>query len=361
MGSEWKDYCLTEVIDLIGGGTPKRNNPEYWNGTIPWLSVKDFNNDCRHVLNTEESITDLGLSKSSTKILAKGQLIISARGTVGALAQVSKPMAFNQSCYGLYAKDEYTTNDFLYYLIKYSVSKLKQITHGAIFDTITKETFNHISIKLPPLPEQKAIAHILGSLDDKIELNRKMNETLEIMAQALFKSWFVDFDPVIENALNAGNEIPDELLDRAEVRKALGDKRKVLPDKVKSLFPSEFEFTDEMGWMPLGWKVGRLDEMLILQRGFDLPKNNRTNGVFPLVASSGQDGTHNEAKVLGPGVVTGRSGKLGVTTFVDEDFWPLNTTLWIKAYPNSSPYHAFFLLKTLDFERYNSGSAVPTF
>lgn len=110
------------------------------------------------------------------------------------------------------------------------------------------------NIPLPPLPEQKAIAHILGSLDDKIELNRKMNQTLEAMAQALFKSWFVDFDPVIDNALVAGNPIPDEFAERAEIRRqALANgtaNREVAKD-----FPAGFRLTEEMGWVPEGWEV----------------------------------------------------------------------------------------------------------
>ena len=108
------------------------------------------------------------------------------------------------------------------------------------------------SFPIPPLPEQKAIAHILGSLDDKIELNRQMNETLEAMAQALFKSWFVDFDPVIDNALAAGNAIPDEFIERSDQRKAIEKKDNA---DIQNLFPDEFEFTEEMGWIPKGWQV----------------------------------------------------------------------------------------------------------
>lgn len=115
---------------------------------------------------------------------------------------------------------------------------------------------------VPPIQEQRVIAHILGSLDDKIELNRKMNETLEAMAQALFKSWFVDFDPVIDNAIAAGNPIPEELQGRAAIREALGNERKPLPQEVSALFPSEFELTEEMGWVPKGWNVTPLSEMI---------------------------------------------------------------------------------------------------
>ena len=198
---EWKECRLTEIMDLIGGGTPKTSNPDYWDGDIPWISVKDFNGERRYVGDTEKKITKLGLENSSTKILSKGDIIISARGTVGELAIIPSDMAFNQSCYGLRAKD-FVDSCFLYYLLKQSVNILKHNTHGSVFDTITRETFENISVKLPPLPTQQKIAAILSSLDDKIELNNKINTNLEHQAQALFKNWFVDFEPF-------GGKIPE--------------------------------------------------------------------------------------------------------------------------------------------------------
>jgi type I restriction enzyme S subunit len=250
MKSEWNTYVLNDIIEIIGGGTPKRAISEYWEGKIPWLSVVDFNTGNKYVSETKEYITELGLQKSSTKMLEKGQIIISARGTVGALAQLTQPMAFNQSCYGLNAKAEYTINEFLYYLVKHQIANLQQITHGAVFDTITKDTFKQIDVSLPPLPTQKKIAHILSTLDDKIELNRKMNQTLEEMAQALFKSWFVDFDPV-HAKMGCAN---DEELERAA--RELGISKEVL-----ELFPSEFE-ESELGMIPEGWENDFLDSFV---------------------------------------------------------------------------------------------------
>lgn len=192
---EWKICKLGNIIKLVGGGTPKTSISEYWNGNIPWISVKDFNNDNKKVYVTEKTITKLGLNKSATKLLQKGDIIISARGTVGEIAVVSKPMAFNQSCYGIKAIPNIVQDDFLYYLLKNSIQYLKHNTHGSVFDTITKETFEKIDILLPPLEVQEKIAEVLSSLDNKIELNNRINNNLEQQAQAIFKSWFVDFEP----------------------------------------------------------------------------------------------------------------------------------------------------------------------
>ena len=184
-------YKLSEIMDIIGGGTPKTSKPEYWNGNIPWLSVKDFNNDYRYVYETEKTITQAGLDNSSTKLLKRNDSIISARGTVGEMAMIPYPMAFNQSCYGLRAKEGLVDEEYLYYLIKHNVAVLKKNTHGSVFDTITRDTFDGIEVELPSLVEQKVVASILRDLDDKIEVNNEINKNLEQQAQAYFDKLFV--------------------------------------------------------------------------------------------------------------------------------------------------------------------------
>lgn len=138
---------------------------------------------------------------------------------------------------------------------------------------------NHI-FNLPPLQEQKRIAHILGTLDDKIELNRKMNETLEAMAQALFKSWFVDFDPVIDNALAAGNEIPEQFKERARSRSVQAKK-----GKFNHLFPSSFTFNESLNkWIPEGWEVKLSGDVIDVRDGTHASPKKSESG-YPLVTS----------------------------------------------------------------------------
>ena len=125
--SEWKEYKLSDLLEIIGGGTPKTNVAEYWNGNIPWLSVTDFNTGKKYCFKAEKNITEKGLKESSTKILKKGQIIISARGTVGVISMLGRDMAFNQSNYGINANPELTFNEYLYYLLKYNLSNFFQI------------------------------------------------------------------------------------------------------------------------------------------------------------------------------------------------------------------------------------------
>ena len=188
-------YKLSEIMDLIGGGTPKTSVPEYWGGDIPWLSVKDFNNDFRYVYKTEKTITEEGLKNSSTKMLYRDDSIISARGTVGEMAMIPFPMAFNQSCYGLRAKRNIVDPTFLYYLVKYNVRILQKNTHGSVFDTITRDTFSGIDIDIPPIDAQRKIAGILRDLDDKIELNMKLNENLYEQLTSYYKHLFSAITP----------------------------------------------------------------------------------------------------------------------------------------------------------------------
>ena len=192
--AEWLKTALIDIVELIGGGTPKTSKAEYWGGNINWLSVKDFNNENRYVYSTEKTITEEGLNNSSTKLLKKDDIIISARGTVGELAMITFPMAFNQSCYGIRAK-EGIDSIFLYYLIKNSVRKLKAITHGSVFDTITRDTFANIEVAIPDIKTQHRIAKMLADIDDKVENNQRINNNLEQQAKALYKDWFFDFSP----------------------------------------------------------------------------------------------------------------------------------------------------------------------
>lgn len=185
---------FSDLFTIIGGGTPKTSVPDYWGGEIPWLSVKDFCGDRKFVYSAEKSITQLGLENSSTKLLQEGDIIVSARGTVGELAMLAAPMAFNQSCFGLRAKAGIDSH-YLYYLTQTKINELKKLSHGSVFDTITRETFDKVTCKIPPLPIQRKIASILSSLDDKIETNNAICRNLEEQAMALYKSWFVDFEP----------------------------------------------------------------------------------------------------------------------------------------------------------------------
>ena len=145
----WEVKPLSSVCTLVSGGTPKRSEPSYWGGDVPWYSVKDAPGEGEvWVINTDERITREGLTNSAVKMVPKGCTIISARGTVGKLAMAGTSMAFNQSCYGLLPGDR-TSFSYLYLLVQTAVVDLQQRTHGSVFDTITRTTFDGLMVVCP--------------------------------------------------------------------------------------------------------------------------------------------------------------------------------------------------------------------
>ena len=167
----WEVKPLSQMIELIGGGTPKRSEKLYWGGDIPWFSVKDAPaaGDV-FVIDTDEKITESGLNKSSTKLLPEGVTIISARGTVGRLALVGVPMAMNQSCYGVKAGTDLGAA-FNYFNLKHAISTLQQQTHGAVFDTITTGTFNSVYAIKPCVNSAKEFEKLVLPLLRRIKNN----------------------------------------------------------------------------------------------------------------------------------------------------------------------------------------------
>jgi type I restriction enzyme S subunit len=249
----------------------------------------------------------------SANLAQAGDIVFTQRGTLGQVAIIPEnglheKYVISQSQMKLSPDLEKADPLYLYYEFT-GPQQLAYIANNSIQTGVPHTNLTilrNTPLTLPPLPEQKAIAHILGSLDDKIELNRRMNATLEGMAQALFKSWFVDFDPVIDNALAAGNPIPDELAPRAEVRRqalANGTTQQgsldhpTLSDP-KSLFPAAFQFTEELGWIPEGWEVKPIEDCI--QR-FPAGKKYATKtaeetGAVPILdqGRSGLIGFHND-------------------------------------------------------------------
>ncbi|MBL3601060.1 MAG: restriction endonuclease subunit S [gamma proteobacterium endosymbiont of Lamellibrachia anaximandri] len=245
---------LTDVARLETGHTPSRRHPEYWEGEVPWIGIRDATANHGNILkSTNQYTNDLGIANSSARILPEHTVCLSRTASVGYVVVMGKPMATSQDFVNWVCDPAKLDYQFLKYLLLSENRSFLRFASGTTHQTIYFPEVKAFHVCLPSVSEQKAIAHILGTLDDKIELNRQMNATLEAMAQALFKSWFVDFDPVIDNALAAGHPIPEPLHARAEARKALGGKRKPLPEAMQKQFPSHFVFNEEMGWVPEGW------------------------------------------------------------------------------------------------------------
>lgn len=192
----------------------------------------------------------------------RGDLVITHRGTIGQVSIIPHDSLYekyivSQSQLKVSLDTKKVNPYFVNYFFRTSLGQHRLLANasqvGVPAISKASTSVKAIMVPCPRLEEQNRIVAYLKTLDDKIELNRNMIKTLEAMAQALFKSWFVDFDPVIDNALAAGNSIPDELLNRAEQRKKI--KQNDNNHAIRSLFPDEFEFSEEIGWIPKGWIV----------------------------------------------------------------------------------------------------------
>jgi type I restriction enzyme, S subunit len=274
MGSEWAETSVGDVFNLVTGYAFK--SKEFIDVGVPVIKIKNVK--AGYFSEHEFSyISPDSLKSKPDKQACYNDLLISMSGNrhdgspetwVGKVAlflHKEKPYLINQRIGALRLKDrDLLDARFASYQLsswKYQALFISIATSSGGQANLSPRQILEAPIQFPPLPEQKVIAHILGSLDDRIELNRRMNETLESMAQALFKSWFVDFDQVIDNALASGKEIPPEFSERAAVRAALGDKRQPLPAEIRTLFPNEFTDSAELGWIPKGWEVTSLKNL----------------------------------------------------------------------------------------------------
>jgi type I restriction enzyme S subunit len=181
----WEVGPIDEITRVIGGGTPKRSEPRYWGGSVPWFSVQDAPSLSEvFVLDTKEHITEAGLAGSSARIVPAGTSIISARGTVGKLAVAGQPMAFNQSCYGISPARGYTS-EFVYFMLRSVVAHLQRSAHGSVFDTITRATFQTAMVVQPPVERTGVFATTVGPLLKRIAANGRESLTLTALRDTL--------------------------------------------------------------------------------------------------------------------------------------------------------------------------------
>ena len=187
-----RTVSLSDICTKItSGGTPLTKRDNYYGGGIPWLRTQEVN--FGNIYSTEKTITELGLKNSSAKIIPKDSVIVAMYGATAGKSAINKiPLATNQACCNLIIDNSKADYRFVYYYLVNSYEKLLSAAVGAAQQNLGSKQISAMTINLPPLNQQKKIANILGSLDEKIELNRRMNETLEQLGQALFRHYFVD-------------------------------------------------------------------------------------------------------------------------------------------------------------------------
>jgi len=193
--TKWQKVKLGDIADIIGGGTPSTKNYDFWNGDISWLTPKDLSGyKERYISKGERNITTSGLQNSSARLLPKGTVLLTSRAPIGYLAIAKQEVCTNQGFKSIVLKSGYSP-EFFYYLLKNNMEYIIGMSSGSTFAEISGTQVKNLEFNIPDYDTQKKIAGVLGALDNKIELNNKINQNLEAQAQALFKSWFVDFEP----------------------------------------------------------------------------------------------------------------------------------------------------------------------
>lgn len=289
MANDWIERRLDELTELIIDCP--HSTPEWTDEGVTVLRSNNIKNGRLDLSSPSFTNEDGYQDRIKRAVPTHGDLVLTREAPMGEVCLIPENLrcCLGQRMVLLRVKEKIMDSTYLLFALQSPYLK-HQISWnegtGTTVSNIRIPNIKAFKVPVPPIAEQKSIAHILGSLDDKIELNRQMNETLEAMAQALFKSWFVDFDPVIDNALVAGKPIPDELSERAEQRKVVqhGDNQ-----AVRALFPDEFVLTEEMGWIPKGWAINNISSLCEKIQSGGTPRRNVSefweNGTIPWLTS----------------------------------------------------------------------------
>jgi type I restriction enzyme S subunit len=274
-----------------------------------------------------------------------GDILFVNKATPGRVCLVPDPVDFciAQDMVAVRADSKKIYPRFLLAVLRSQVvqERIEQMHVGTLIPHFKKGDFDKLLIPVPSRGAQEFIGDIYYELSAKIDLNRRMNETLEAIAQAIFKSWFVDFDPV-----------------RAKRRGVWPYAPTISPD-IADLFPDSF-VDSELGDIPKGWGVRVLGDLLEFAYGKALKEENRRAGQIPVFGSNGQVGWHDEKLATGPGIIVGRKGNPGIVTWAPTDFFAIDTTFYVapKAICRSL-YFLFYALKTQDLASLGADSAVP--
>lgn len=352
MNGEWREIRVGDLVSRgvleISDGYRVRNE-ELGPEGIPFVRGGDIRDGWINT-NTEDHIRPELIERVRAKLTQPRDAAFITKGTVGRAGRLrpeQPPVVFApQVAYWRVNDREVLDPTFVFYLMRsyeFQAALDGVKTHGAMAaDYVSISQQHDFSFRLPDIASQRSISHILGTLDDKIELNRRMSETLETMARALFKSWFVDFDPT---RAKARGEAPESICRR------LG-----ITSEILAQFPNCI-VDSELGEIPEGWEPRRVDDLLELAYGKALKASDRTGGPVPVYGSGGITGLHDVCLVSGPGIIVGRKGTVGSLYWEDRSFYPIDTVFYVV--PHIELTFCFYLLQTLGLERMNTDAAVP--
>ncbi len=335
MPGEWHEVALGELAEIFDG--PHATPPKTQDGPI-FLGISNLANGRLDLSNTEH-LSEEHYERWTRRVVPElGDVVFSYETRLGEAAFIQRGL---HCCLGrrmglLRARPGKVDKRFLLYAYlgpQFQETLRSRTIHGSTVDRIPLIDMAKFRIWVPKDPDQqRAIARVLGALDDKIELNRRMNETLQAMAGALFKSWFIDFDPVRDSIL----------------RKPLGH-----------IFPDHFD-ASPLGEIPNGWEATNWGTLVRLEYGRGLSDYARYDKLYPVYGTNGKIGTHSEPLCSHPGIIIGRKGAYRGIHFSDVPFFVIDTAFYVEPLDQIELRWAYYELLRQDINSMDSGSAIPS-
>jgi type I restriction enzyme S subunit len=308
---------ICDLGEVVTGTTPPSEQGELYGEDFPFLTPTDMSFSARKVV-TGRSLSQMGAARFQLRLVPpRAVAVVCIGATIGKVCMTGSETLTNQQINTIVVKEARHSPEFVYYLLRTMADRLQAVASGVATPIVNKTVFSSLEIDAPPLPVQRKVARRLTAFDELIENNQRRIEIIEEMARLIYQEWFVNFRfPGHEDV---------ELVD------------------------------SDLGPMPDGWKVRPLSAVLELAYGKALKADDRQGGDVAVYGSGGIVGWHDEALVDGPGIVVGRKGNVGAVYWSDVDFYPIDTTYFVKSeMPLSFVYHQ---LQTLEF--IDSHAAVP--
>ena len=327
---------LSDVAEIVMGQSPPGETVSHDVGFPLLNGPTEFGSYCP---------SPVQFTTDPRRFAREGDILFCVRGsTTGRMNWADRDYAIGRGVAAIRHKNDRYLQHLVHGVIEHQLPGLLVQATGSTFPNVSREHLQAIPFPDMPLETQKQVSSVFKALDDRIELNRRMCVTLEEMAQALFKSWFVDFEPVrakMDGRWREGESLPG------------------LPAHLYDYFPDDL-VGSELGPIPTGWHIESLGTVLQLAYGRSLPASMRNDGTVPVMGSNGQVGWHDKKLVDGPGVVVGRKGNPGTVIRVSGDFFPIDTTFYVALSDERlSQEFVYCALKSLDLASIGTDSAVP--
>jgi type I restriction enzyme S subunit len=349
--NNWKKYKLGEIAErMTSGGTPSTRKSEYYGGNIPWLRTQEVN--FNRIYDTEIKITEDAIKNSSAKFIKENSIVVAMYGaTAGRIAINKIPLTTNQACCNITIDKDKADYNYVYYFLKSKFEEILKLATGAAQQNLNAGMLRDLEILAPDLPTQTQIAQILTSFDDKIECLTQMNQTLETMAQAIFKEWFVDFNfPKM-----SVHDLKDYKIDTIK-------KDTISNGNTQKSCQSNNSENPVEDYLPEGWRRGKLGEILQPKKGKNITKSQVTEGEVPVVAGGLEPSCyHNKSNTNAPVVTVSSSGaNAGFVRLYHTPVWS-SDSCYIDGSVYPYVYYAYLILNLNQEKIYKSqeGCAQP--